>query len=163
MGFAEKVDCRVILVADIDRGGAFAHLVGTLELLSPSEQARVMGFEINHFRGAISIFQPGLNWLEQRTGKPVLDVSSFLKGFHLEAEDAMSAHQELDTNNQILKVTVPVFSRISNHTDFDALCLHPQVDLQFVRIGGRVPAADLIILQGSKSTRSDLSLLREQC
>lgn len=162
MGFAEKVDCPVILVADIDRGGVFAHLVGTLELLSPSEQARVMGFVINRFRGDVSILQPGLDWLQQRTGKPVLGVLPFLQGFHLEAEDAVAGQQELDADSQTLKVVVPVLSRISNHTDFDALRLHPQVDLQFVRAGETIPAADLIILPGSKSTRSDLRWLREQ-
>jgi len=162
MGFAEKVDCPVILVADIDRGGVFAHLVGTLELLSPSEQARVIGFVINRFRGDVSILQPGLDWLEQRTGKPVLGVLPFLKGFHLEAEDAVAGQQELDANSKTLKVVVPVVSRISNHTDFDALRLHPQVDCQFVRAGEEIPGADLIILPGSKSTRSDLRWLREQ-
>ena len=162
MGFAEKVDCPVILVADIDRGGVFAHLVGTLELLLPSEQARVMGFVINRFRGDVSILQPGLDWLEERTGKPVLGVLPFLKGFHLEAEDAVAGQQELDADSQTLKVVVPVVSRISNHTDFDALRLHPQIDLQFVRAGEEIPGADLIILPGSKSTRSDLSWLREQ-
>ncbi|RLP53687.1 MAG: cobyric acid synthase, partial [Ketobacter sp.] len=74
MGFAEAVDCPVILVADIDRGGVFAHLVGTLELLSESEKARVQGFVINRFRGDIALLQPGLDWLEERTGKPVLGV-----------------------------------------------------------------------------------------
>jgi len=162
MGFAEKVDCPVILVADIDRGGVFAHLVGTLELLSPSEQARVIGFVINRFRGDVSILQPGLDWLEQRTGKSVLGVLPFLKGFHLEAEDAVAGQQELDANSKTLKVVVPVVSRISNHTDFDVLRLHPQVDCQFVRAGEEIPGADLIILPGSKSTRSDLSWLREQ-
>jgi len=162
MGFAEKVDCPVILVADIDRGGVFAHLVGTLELLSPSEQARVMGFVVNRFRGDVSILQPGLDWLEERTGKPVLGVLPFLKGFHLEAEDAVAGQQELDADSKTLKVVVPVVSRISNHTDFDALRLHPQVDCQFVRAGEEIPGADLIILPGSKSTRSDLRWLREQ-
>ncbi|EGG98556.1 Cobyric acid synthase [gamma proteobacterium IMCC2047] len=162
MGFAEKVDCPVILVADIDRGGVFAHLVGTLELLSPSEQDRVMGFVINRFRGDVSILQPGLDWLEERTGKPVLGVLPFLKGFHLEAEDAVAGQQELDGDAKTLKVVVPVISRISNHTDFDALRLHPQVDLQFVRAGEEIPGADLMILPGTKSTRSDLNWLREQ-
>ena len=71
MGFAEAVDCPVIIVADIDRGGVFAHLVGTLELLSPTEQARVKGFVINRFRGDIALLESGLTWLEERTGKPV--------------------------------------------------------------------------------------------
>jgi adenosylcobyric acid synthase len=87
MGFAEAIDCPVILVADIDRGGVFAHLVGTLELLSESERARVKGFVINRFRGDLSLLQSGLDWLERKTGKPVLGVLPYLHGLHLEAED----------------------------------------------------------------------------
>lgn len=162
MGFAEEIDCPVILVADIDRGGVFAHLVGTLQLLSASEQARVVGFVINRFRGDITLLESGLDWLEQRTGKPVLGVLPYLQGFHLEAEDAITQQQELDSSAQVLKVVVPVVSRISNHTDFDALRLHPQIDLQFVPPGEDMPGADLIILPGTKSTRSDLRWLREQ-
>jgi len=71
MGFAEAVDCPVIIIADIGRGGVFAHLVGTLDLLSTSEQNRVIGFVINRFRGDLSLLQPGLDWLEKRTGKPM--------------------------------------------------------------------------------------------
>ena len=89
MGFAEAVDCPVILIADIDRGGVFAHLVGTLALLSASEQARVAGFVINRFRGDIALLQSGLDWLEAHTGKPVLGVLPYLHGLHLEAEDAL--------------------------------------------------------------------------
>ncbi|BAP79050.1 cobyric acid synthase [Pseudomonas sp. MT-1] len=161
MGFAEAVDCPVILIADIDKGGVFAHLVGTLELLSPSEQARVKGFVINRFRGDIALLQPGLDWLEQRTGKPVLGVLPYLMDFHLEAEDAVDVRQSAK-NEQTLKVVVPVLPRISNHTDFDPLRLHPQVDLRFVGPGQAVLPADLIILPGSKSVRADLAWLREQ-
>lgn len=160
MGFAEAVDCPVILIADIDKGGVFAHLVGTLELLSPSEQARVQGFVINRFRGDITLLQPGLDWLEQRTGKPVLGVLPYLMDFHLEAEDAIDMRQSAK-GEQTLKVVVPVLPRISNHTDFDPLRLHPQVDLRFIGPGQAVPAADLIILPGSKSVRADLAWLRE--
>ena len=159
MGFAEAVDCPVILIADIDRGGVFAHLVGTLALLSESEQARVQGFVINRFRGDIALLQPGLDWLEQRTGKPVLGVLPYLMDFHLEAEDAIDVRQSGKTG-EALKVVVPVLPRISNHTDFDPLRLHPQVDLQFVGPGQPIPAADLIILPGSKSVRADLTWLR---
>ncbi|MET1078047.1 MAG: cobyric acid synthase [Pseudomonas sp.] len=161
MGFAEAVDCPVILVADIDRGGVFAHLVGTLELLSVSEQARVRGFVINRFRGALSLLQPGLDWLEQRTGKPVLGVLPYLTEFHLEAEDAIDLRQA-EKAGRPLKVLVPVLPRISNHTDFDPLRLHPQVDLQFIGPGQPIPPADLIILPGSKSVRADLAFLRAQ-
>ena len=159
MGFAEAADCPVILIADIDKGGVFAHLVGTLALLSESEQARVQGFVINRFRGDIALLQPGLDWLEQRTGKPVLGVLPYLMDFHLEAEDAIDVRQSGKTG-EALKVVVPVLPRISNHTDFGPLRLHPQVDLQFVGPGQPIPAADLIILPGSKSVRADLTWLR---
>ena len=159
MGFAEAVDCPVILIADINRGGVFAHLVGTLELLSPSEQARVKGFVINRFRGDIALLQPGLDWLEARTGKPVLGVLPYVMDLHLEAEDGIDQRQS-DKAVRALKVIVPVLPRISNHTDFDPLRLHPQVDLQFIGPGDPIPPADLIILPGSKSVRSDLAQLR---
>ncbi|WP_425343500.1 cobyric acid synthase [Pseudomonas delhiensis] len=161
MGFAEAVDCPVILIADIDRGGVFAHLVGTLELLSASERARVKGFVINRFRGDIALLQPGLDWLEERTGIPVLGVLPYLMDFHLEAEDAIDVRQAAKTGES-LKVVVPVLPRISNHTDFDPLRLHPQVQLTFVGPGQAMPAADLVILPGSKSVRADLAFLRAQ-
>ena len=160
MGFAEAVDCPVILVADINRGGVFAHLVGTLALLSPSEQARVQGFVINRFRGDLALLQPGLDWLEAHTGKPVLGVLPYLLDFHLEAEDAVDSRQP-SKRGELLRVVVPVLPRISNHTDFDPLRLHPQVALSFIRPGEAIPAADLIILPGSKSVRADLARLRE--
>ena len=161
LGFAEAVDCPVILVADIDRGGVFAHLVGTLELLSPSERARVKGFVINRFRGDIALLQPGLDWLEARTGIPVLGVLPYLLDLHIEAEDAIN----LTKNNkadEVIDVVVPVYPRISNHTDFDPLRLHPQVSLQFVGPEQSIPAADLIILPGSKNVRADLQWLKSQ-
>ncbi len=164
MGFAEAVDCAVILVADIDKGGVFAHLVGTLALLSETERARIKGFVINRFRGDISLLQPGLEWLEQYTGKPVLGVLPYLHGLHLEAEDALPREVEIKppTESSHLRIVVPALPRISNHTDFDPLRLHPQVDLQFIGTDSPVPAADLIILPGSKSVANDLRWLREQ-
>ena len=160
MGFAEAVDCPVILVADINRGGVFAHLVGTLALLSESEQARVKGFVINRFRGDLALLQPGLDWLEAHTGKPVLGVLPYLSEFHLEAEDAVDSRQPAK-EGELLRVVVPVLPRISNHTDFDPLRLHPQVALSFIHPGEAVPPADLIILPGSKSVRADLARLRD--
>lgn len=159
MGFAEAVDCPVIIVADIDKGGVFAHLVGTLDLLSASEQARVVGFVINRFRGDIALLQPGLDWLTERTGKPVLGVIPYLPDFHLDAEDAIDLQAE-KTQTQ-LNVVVPVLPRISNHTDFDALRLHPAVNLQFVSPREPIPPCDLIILPGSKNVRADLALLKQ--
>jgi adenosylcobyric acid synthase len=105
--------------------------------------------------------QPGLDWLEQRTGKPVLGVLPYLMDFHLEAEDAIDVRQTAKTS-ETLKVVVPVLPRISNHTDFDPLRLHPQVELTFVGPGQAIPPADLIILPGSKSVRADLAFLRAQ-
>ena len=159
MGFAEAVDCPVILVADIDRGGVFAHFLGTLACLSASEQNRIVGFVINRFRGDVSLLTPGLTWLEEKTGKPVLAVLPYLHGLHLDAEDAIQSSQ---TNHGKFKVIVPVIPRISNHTDFDALRAHPDVDLQFIGLGERILGADLIILPGSKNTRADLTFLVEQ-
>lgn len=160
MGFAEEVDCPVLLVADIDRGGVFAHLVGTLALLSASEQARVVGFIINRFRGDLSLLQPGLDWLERETGKPVLGVLPYLHGLHLEAEDALPV--EVFQRNAGFRIVVPALPRISNHTDFDALRLHPGVDFRFAGPGDDLSPADLIILPGSKSVRADLAFLRER-
>lgn len=162
MGFAEAVDCPVILIADIDRGGVFAHIVGTLALLSDSERARVAGFVINRFRGDITLLQPGLDWLEKQTGKPVLGVLPYLHNLHLEAEDAISQVSINKTEAEMrLKVVVPILPHISNHTDFDALRLHPSVDFQFVKLGEAIAPADLIILPGSKNVRSDLQYLKD--
>ncbi|MGH8593411.1 MAG: cobyric acid synthase [Gammaproteobacteria bacterium] len=161
MGFAEAVDCPVILIADIDRGGVFAHLVGTLALLSEKERARVAGFVINRFRGDLDLLKPGLDWLQAETGKPVLGVLPYLHGLHLEAEDAIQAEQCAKSAGA-LRVLVPVLPRISNHTDFDPLRLHRQVDLVFIGPGQRIAPADVIILPGSKSVRADLAWLREQ-
>lgn len=159
MGFAEAVDCPVILVADIDRGGVFAHIVGTLDCLSESERARVIGFVINRFRGDIGLLEPGLDWLENKTGKPMLAVLPYLHGLHLDAEDAVQVQQQ---GRGGFRVVVPALPRISNHTDFDVLRAHPQVDLQFVGPGAAIPPADLIVLPGSKNTIADLAWLRQQ-
>ncbi|AHX14525.1 cobyric acid synthase [Dyella jiangningensis] len=161
MGYAEAVDCPVLLVADIDRGGVFAHLVGTLALLSESERARVAGFVINRFRGDISLLQSGLDWLERETGKPVLGVLPYLHGLQLEAEDALPRESVCKMQAR-LRVAVPALPRISNHNDFDALRAHPEVDCRFIGPGEVFPACDLIVLPGSKSTRADLAWLREQ-
>ena len=159
MGFAEEADCPVIIIADIDKGGVFAHLYGTLALLSESEQNRVIGFVINRFRGDITLLQGGLDWLEQTTGKPVLGVLPYLHGLYLEQEDAIAVQQG---ERGKFRVVVPCFPRISNHTDFDVLRLHPDVDLIMVPPNQPLPPADLIILPGSKSVQGDLRFLREQ-
>ncbi len=161
MGFAEMVDCPVVLVGDIDRGGVFAQLVGTLALLSESERSRTRGFIVNRFRGDIALLEPGLDWLTERTGKPVFGTLPYLQGLLLDAEDSIGRSGRVGAGST-LKVVVPALPRISNHNDFDPLRLHPQVDLTFVGPGRAIPPADLIILPGSKSTRSDLAWLRAQ-
>ncbi len=161
MGFAEAVDCPVILVADIDKGGVFAHLVGTLALLSESEQARVKGFVINRFRGDISLLTSGLRWLEEKTGKPVLAVLPYLHGLMLDAEDAI-ASAALPKTTTRLKVAALTYPRVSNHNDLDPLRLHPEVDFTWVGPGQVIPPVDLIVLPGSKAVRSDLAWLRQQ-
>lgn len=160
MGYAEAVDCPVILVADIDKGGVFAHLVGTLALLSESEQSRVKGFVINRFRGDISLLQSGLDWLEQHTQKPVLGVLPYIHDLALDAEDAISIENRVEQAQ--IKICVVVLPHISNHTDFDSLRLHPNVDLQYVRIFESLPACDLVVLPGSKNVIGDLCHLVEQ-
>ncbi|WP_370980120.1 cobyric acid synthase [Agaribacterium sp. ZY112] len=160
MGFAEEVDCPVILIADIDKGGVFAHLVGTLALLSQSEQDRVMGFVINRFRGERALLESGLDWLEERTGKPVLGVLPYLKDFYLDAEDAIDINQ-VNTGTEQIHIVVLVYSRISNHTDFDALRLHPQVKFTWLGPEQPMPSCDLIILPGSKNVRADLQHLKD--
>lgn len=159
MGFAEAIDCPVILIADIDRGGVFAQLVGTLALLSPTEQARVKGFVINRFRGELSLLQSGLDWLEARTGKPVLGVLPYLMDLDLAAEDAICRTQPATSQAQ-LRIVIPVLPRISNHTDFDALRRHPELDVQYVPLHQSLPACDLVILPGSKHVRADLAALQ---
>jgi len=160
MGYAEAVDCPVVLIADIDRGGVFAHLIGTLALLSASERKRVVGFVINRFRGDMALLQPGLDWLERETGKPVLGVLPYLHGLRLEAEDALPRHREYKPQAR-LQVAVPALPRISNHTDLDVLLAHPEVEVTLLGPGELPTTCDLIVLPGSKSTRADLAWLRE--
>ncbi|WP_371811865.1 cobyric acid synthase [Thiomicrorhabdus sp. 6S3-12] len=162
MGFAEKVDCPVILVADIDKGGVFAHIIGTLECLSESERNRIKGFIINRFRGDIKLLQDGLDWLEQKTAKPVLGVLPYLHGLHLDAEDAI--HQEMESiqDSHTLTVVCPLLPHISNHTDLDPLIQHPQVNFQWIKHHQSIPPADLVVLPGSKSVIADLQWLKSQ-
>lgn len=176
MGFAEAVDCPVIIIADIDKGGVFAHLVGTLALLSESEQARVKGFVINRFRGDIALLQSGLDWLERYTNKPILGVLPYLHDLHLDAEDALAPPLTASASGQLLqpkqsklKVLVLVYPRISNHTDFDPLRLNPLIEFSYASLQNAdpvsvqgLPDADLIILPGSKNVRADLDFIREQ-
>ena len=174
MGFAEAVDCPVLIIADIDKGGVFAQLVGTLMLLSQSEQDRVAGFVINRFRGDIKLLQPGLTWLEEKTNKPVLGVLPYLHGLDVSSEDALVTQQSSteDIPSSQVRIVVLVYPHMSNHTDFDALRHHQGIDCQFLFAKGSeeegtpekvaIPPCDLIILPGSKNVRSDLTFLRQR-
>jgi adenosylcobyric acid synthase len=169
MGFATAVDCPVVLVADIDRGGVFAQILGTLACLSEHERSLVQGVIINKFRGDVSLLKPGIEWIEAQTGKPVLGVIPFIPGLWLDAEDALPTQRHAQAQQQAdepaptdgpLRIIVPALPRISNHTDFDPLRAHPQVDFRYLRMGDEIPPADLVILPGSKSVQRDLHSLR---
>ncbi len=160
MGFALRANCPVIIIADIDKGGVFAHLVGTLELLSKEERKLVKGFVINRFRGDIGLLQGGLDWLEEYTGKPVLGVLPYLHGLHLDAEDAVP--ENVPSPLAKLKVIIPRLPHISNHTDFEPLRLHPDIDFHYISHLETIPPADLIILPGSKNVGFDLQWLKSQ-
>ena len=168
MGFATAVNCPVVLVADIDRGGVFAHIKGTMDCLDQTEQQLVKGFLINRFRGDKTLLDSGIDWLTANTGIPTLGVLPYLKGLHIEAEDAVDQRSSEDIASidvitdeaaNRIRIVVPRIPRISNHTDFDVLRIHPAVDLEFVNEGDSIPSSDLIILPGSKSTISDLNWL----
>jgi adenosylcobyric acid synthase len=161
MGFAEVADVPVMLIADIDRGGVFAHLVGTLDLLSATEQARVKGFVINRFRGDIALLESGLRWLEARTGKPVLGVIPYLHGLFLDAEDAIAVAREPKPQAR-LKAVALATPRCSNHNDLDPLRLHPEVDFRWIGPGQPISPCDLIVLPGSKAVQADLEWLCAQ-
>lgn len=160
MGFAEAVDCPVVLVADMDRGGLFAHVIGTLALLSASQRSRVVGIVINRFHGDQRLMSSNCKWLEHLTGKPVLGVIPFIHDLFLEVDDTAARIQQQKAKRDTLKVVVPMLRNMTNYTEFDALRLHPKVDFEFVRLNEQIPPADLIILPGSRKVRADLAELR---
>jgi adenosylcobyric acid synthase len=164
MGFAEAAGVPVVLVADIDRGGVFAQIYGTMALLSNSERARVKGFVINKFRGDKSLLDSGLTWLSENTGKKAFGVVPHLNELYLSGEDSLSLQPRSIADAERKKLSVAVLStpRLSNRTDFDPLLLQPEVSLKFIEPGSAVPPCDLIILGGSKSVRADLSFIRRQ-
>lgn len=167
MRLAGWADAPVLLVADIDRGGVFASIVGTLEILLPEERARVRGFIINKFRGDVSLLQPGLDWLEAKTGKPVVGVIPFLPNIQLEDEDSASLdnkiRQQANTEVSMDKLTINVIRlpRISNFTDFDPLLEELDVALRYISTPMDWGNPDAIILPGSKNTVEDLLFLHE--
>lgn len=168
MGLARAAGLPVVIVADIDRGGAFAAMYGTVGLLSPEDQAHVAGFLVNKFRGDSRLLKPGLAMLRQLTGRPVLGVLPWAPGVWLDAEDSLSlgaAPQGAGTPGagaDPLRVAVVRLPHISNFTDADALAAEPGVAVRFTALPAEVRDADLVILPGSRATVADLSWLREQ-
>ena len=166
MGLAREASLPVIVVGDIDRGGVFAAMFGTLALLDPDDQKLVSGFVINKFRGAPELLDSGLAMLTQKTGRPVLGVVPWREGLQFDAEDSLALDQRRNDStfvqNEILKIAVVRLPRISNFTDADALAAEPGVDVRFVTTPAEVADADLVILPGSRATVADLAWLRER-
>lgn len=159
MAVARLADAPVVLVADIDKGGAFASIVGTLELLAPEDRARIRGFIINKFRGDHALLQPGLDWLQKRTGKPVLGVLPFAR-IALEAEDSVCLEDRSLKKGASLRLAVPLLPRISNFTDLQPFELLPDVTVDYVAGPAELGQPDAIIIPGTKNTLLDLAWLR---
>ena len=159
MGMAAIADAPVLLVGDIDRGGVFAQLLGTIELLEPEERARIRGLIINKFRGDKTILDPGLDILEARTGKAVLGVVPYLD-VALEDEDSLSTALEQRQAEGGIDIAVIRLPRISNFTDFTALATEPGVSVRYVSSVRELGEPDVLILPGTKSTIHDLDWLR---
>ena len=160
MGLAKLVDAPVLLAGDIDRGGVFAQLYGTVALLEPEERARIAGLVINKFRGDVDILRPGLAMLEEKTGLPVLGVVPYL---HVEIEDEDSLSERLNARDAVkpLDVAVIRLPHISNFTDFIPLEQHELVGVRYVQRARELGAPDLVILPGTKNTMEDLLWLRQ--
>lgn len=162
MKVARYCDSPVLLAADIDRGGIFAALVGTMELLEPAEKALVKAFIVNKFRGDVSLLTPGLEWLERRTGVPVAGVVPYFQGIHITEEDSVALEKRRALKNRIdfdLDIAVIALPHIANFDDFDPLEREPGVRLRYVEADDDFGEPDLIILPGTKSTVADLRYL----
>ncbi|MGL5058804.1 MAG: cobyric acid synthase CobQ [Microcoleus sp.] len=161
MRVAKYLNARTLLVVDIDRGGAFAHVVGTLELLEPEERALITGVIINKFRGQRSILQPGIDWLEKRTGIPVIGVIPWIDEV-FPAEDSLDLLDRRSRNSQAdINIAVIRLPRISNFTDFDPLESETTVNVRYVGPRDNLGHPDAVILPGSKTTIADLQVLRQ--
>lgn len=161
MHVARVADAPVILVGDIDRGGIFASFVGTLELLDPDERERVRGFIVNKFRGDAALLEPGLRFIEERTGRPVFGTIPWIDRVGLADEDSISLDHRAVGSGPIT-ISVVRYPRISNFDDFLPLENDPRVSLKFTESASDCETADLVILPGSKSTVGDLAWLRER-
>jgi adenosylcobyric acid synthase len=169
MGLAQMGDLPVIVVGDIDRGGVLAHLLGTVAALGAADQARIVGFVINKFRGDRSILEPGLTQLEELTGRPTIGVVPYATGLWLDAEDSLVSvvghpvgRPAPALGTARLSVAAIRLPRISNSTDVEALACEPGVDVRWVDDPASVSAADLVVLPGTKATISDLEWLRRR-
>jgi adenosylcobyric acid synthase len=169
MGLARAADLPVLVVGDIDRGGIFASMFGTLALLDPADQALIAGFVVNKFRGSVELLQPGLDMLHDLTGRPALGVLPWIPGLGLDVEDSLGlpAAGEVrrgpgDPVAESLRVAVVRLPLISNFTDMDALAVEPGVEVSFVDSAAAVEQADLVILPGTRATVADLNWLRRR-
>jgi len=166
MGFAAATKVPVVLVADIDRGGVIANLVGTHAILPADDAAHVAGYIINKFRGDASLFDDGLKSITDRTGWQSFGVATwFAQAHQLPAEDSVGLESRGSPNaeERRIKIAVPMFPRIANHDDLDPLAMEPDVELVMVRSGEALPGdADLVILPGSKSTNGDLEHFKSE-
>ena len=159
MGLARRVKSPVILIGDIDRGGVFAQLLGTLDLLEPEERALVKGLIVNNFRGDVRLFSDGIRILEERGGVPVLGVVPHLHA-DIEDEDSLSEKLGAKGNSGLIDIAVIRLPRISNFTDLDVFSQYDGVSVRYVTRYEALGTPDLIILPGTKSTISDLKWLR---
>lgn len=161
MGMAQMADAPVLLVADIDRGGVFASIYGTIALLEPEERSRIKGVIINKFRGDKAILQSGIDMIAELTDIPVLGVLPYLN-IDIDDEDSLTDRFSRQPNEHCpLDIVVVRLPRISNFTDFDALARHPSVGLRYVGAADELGSPDLVILPGSKSTMADLLWMRQ--
>jgi adenosylcobyric acid synthase len=164
MKTAELAGAPVLLVADIDRGGVFAALIGTLELLEEEEKSRVKGFIINKFRGDLGLLQPGLDFLTGRTGIPVLGVVPYLHDHGIDEEDSVSLSERRSWGEARAPIQIAVLQlpRISNFTDINPFIGLPDARVRYVQKGEAIGAADLLILPGTKNAILDLIYVKEQ-
>ena len=160
MGLARLVAAPVLLAGDIDRGGVFAQLYGTVELLEPDERARICGLIINKFRGDVEILRPGLAMLEEKTRLPIVGVVPYLK-VDIEDEDSLSERLQQKNAVKPLDVAIVRLPHISNFTDFMPLEQHPLLGVRYVQAARELGMPDLIILPGTKNTVNDLLWLRQ--
>ena len=164
MWVAKRAQAKVLLVGDIDRGGVFAQLVGTMELLSAEERGFVRGFLINKFRGDMHLLEPGIRWLEERCGLPVVGTIPYLHDVELDEEDSVP-QQRLGPQRALdgkLRIEIVHLPRISNFTDFNPLERESDVQIRFIERPSPEPLPDCVILPGSKSTIADLAFVRER-